>query len=73
MRTNIDVERDLKSAPYTDAFGQKILPGQIVAVMEGEPFAGVMRIKDGEFMFNETPLDAILEETDNLVIIGWVQ
>lgn len=72
MRSNIEVERDIKSAPYLDMNGNKILPGQIVAVFEGEPFAGAIRIIDGEMMFNQTPLDDILGATDNVAVVGWL-
>jgi hypothetical protein len=73
MRTDIDAMRDMNSAPYFDMTGNKILPGQILMVYEGEPFGGIIRIKDGDVMFNETLLDDILAETENVAVIGWVQ
>jgi hypothetical protein len=73
MRSNIDVERDIKSAPYFDMNGNRILPGQILIIYEGEPFGGVVRIVDGELMFNETPFDDIFDATRNIAVLGWLQ
>lgn len=72
MRSNLDVERDIKSAPYFDMNGNRILPGQVLIVYEGEPFGGVVRIVDGEMMFNETPLDDILDATRNVAVFSWL-
>lgn len=77
MRSAQNVLQDINSAPYYDMQGTKILPGQLVAVLESdgksEGFGGVIRIKDGEMMFNDTPLDDLMELTDNIIVAGWIQ
>ena len=77
MRSDQVVLNDIASAPYYDMQGTKILPGQLVAVLESdgisEGFGGVIRIKDGEMMFNDTPLDELMELTDNVLVAGWLQ
>jgi hypothetical protein len=76
MRSDRLVLADIMEAQYYDMTGKKILPGQLLAVVDesaGEGFGGVIRIKDGELMFNETPLDDLLELTEDVIVAGWLQ
>ena len=74
MITNTQkVARDISQAPYYDAEYKKILPGQLVLINEYDPIIGVIQVVGEDLCFDETPLDAILEVTDNLYVVGWVQ
>ena len=67
------VERDIAQAPYYDANYQRILPGQLLMIAEGEPFVGIVSVVGENLCFDITPLDEILEVTENVYVVGWVQ
>jgi len=72
MRTDSEVLRDIKSAPFRDLNGRQILPGQYIIIDTEEPILAVTKIKDGEFMVGGISLDEVLENY-NVVVMGWIQ
>jgi hypothetical protein len=74
MRTNVDVMRDIKSSPYRDIHGEKVLPGQFVCIgldpNDNPIFAGVA-ITDGEFTIGGFAADDVFENC-NVMVMGWV-
>lgn len=75
MRTNQEVYRDIKNAPYRDIEGIPILPGQFVALgitTEGDMLCAPITIKDGDLCVGGVPIDDVIE-TQQLWIQGWMQ
>lgn len=76
MRNQIDVVRDIKSAPYRDMFDQEIVPGKMLCFqfddIQNEQFLGKVQIIDGELCVGEVPIDEIFETTDIVYTAGWI-
>ncbi len=75
MRNQIEVVRDIKSAPYRDMFEQEIIPGKMLCVQldyTSEQMIGKVQIINGELCVGEVPIDDIFEVTDIVYMVGWI-
>ena len=75
MRTDGEVLRDIKSAPFRDSNGMQILPGHFVSVgldEYGIPICAGTAIRDGEFTIGGVSIDEVLENYD-VIVMGWIQ